>query len=91
MTVKNIDYYVGRGLSEPQARMAEAIFGGFNWNGRAYKGAMRQHREHKREEAEARNKLTPHDRTRAHREDRCECVKPAHRRKRRRATREVGA
>lgn len=34
-----------------------------SWNGRAYKGAMRDRRVQKREEAEARNKLTPFGRT----------------------------
>lgn len=38
-----------------------------NWNGRQYKGAMRDRRKVKREEAEQRNALTPEHRRRANR------------------------
>jgi len=41
------------------------------FTGRQGKGAMAAHRRDKRTEAEARNAVTPHDRTRAHREVRC--------------------
>jgi hypothetical protein len=37
------------------------------WNGPAFKGAMRQHRAEKREEAEERNAATPPERRRRHR------------------------
>lgn len=38
-----------------------------NWNGKAYKGAMRDRRQQKHEEAEARNKLTAPERRKAYR------------------------
>lgn len=38
---------------------------GFNWNGPYSKGAMRQHRERKRADAELRNAATPLSRRRA--------------------------
>lgn len=41
--------------------------------GTVNKGLARINRQLKRAEAEARNAMTPHDRTRAHRENRCEC------------------
>jgi hypothetical protein len=44
----------------------------FVWKGRQYKGAASVRKTVKRKEAEARAETTPHERTRAHREGRCE-------------------
>lgn len=50
--------------------------GPFRWSGKYYKGAMRDRRAEKREEAEAMRAAdnTPHERTKSHRLGRCRCA-----------------
>jgi hypothetical protein len=43
------------------------------FNGKQFKGIARIMRDVKRAEAEARNANTPHENTKAHRLDRCDC------------------
>lgn len=46
----------------------------YNYNGKCGKGYSRTLRESKRAEAQERNKNTPHERTKAHRLSKCDCV-----------------